>query len=521
MRVTVAARLAALALAGVTTVGWVAASSYLTSREQAASAREMSRVGDAMSAQWNADMMHDALRADVLGAIAATSDAERAGFAVDDVGEHGRTIVERLDAARAGAPASLRGDYDAVRPQVVAYAQSAADLVHLAETDQAGARAKLPAFMTTFNALEKTLGSIDERFQQGLISVEKESDAVSHRSVRVILIISGLGAVLLAGLSVVVDRSVVRSVRHIRARLAQVAAGDFRVLTDTGRKDELGDLARAVDTTIGSVRTAFAEIDHVADELNENAEGLRAASTELHRAAQETSELSSSSVQLAAAVATDADEVHRGIDAVTIRTGDIASHAAGAGAVGRRAMDGAAVAAAAITRLGESSAQISGVASMIRSISDQTRLLALNATIEAARAGEAGRGFAVVASEVKDLANEVGQATEDISGRITLIQDEVADAVASIRSVTEVIGEINAHQDDITAAVERQAGTSREVVDLVAEASRDAGGIATKVSLISQAARQTSATAELALGSSARLRDAAARMRTTLERYSF
>jgi len=276
-----------------------------------------------------------------------------------------------------------------------------------------------------------------------------------------------------------------------------------------------------VDTTIGSVRTAFAEIDHVADELNENAEGLRAASTELHRAAQETSELSSSSVQLAAAVATDADEVHRGIDAVTIRTGDIASHAAGAGAVGRRAMDGAAVAAAAITRLGESSAQISGVASMIRSISDQTRLLALNATIEAARAGEAGRGFAVVASEVKDLANEVGQATEDISGRITLIQDEVADAVASIRSVTEVIGEINAHQDDITAAVERQAGTSREVVDLVAEASRDAGGIATKVSLISQAARQTSATAELALGSSARLRDAAARMRTTLERYSF
>jgi len=521
MRVTVAARLAALALAGITTVGWVALSSYLTTHAQAASARQMSTVGEAMSAQWNADMMHDALRADVLAAIAATSDAERTAWGAADVTEHGRTMVERLDAAGAGAPASLRPDYAAVRPQVAAYAALAADLVQAATAEPAAARARLPEFMAAFGALEEKLGSIDERFETALHAVEHESRVASTRSTWVILLVSGIGAALLTVLSVVIVRGVVGSVRHIRNQLALVSGGDFTVVADTGRQDELGDLARSVDATVSSVRQAFAEVDHVADELNENAAGLRTASVELSRSAQQTSELSSSSVVMAGAVAAGADEVNRGIDVVSAQTRDIAGSAADAGEVGRRAVDGAAVAAEAITRLGESGAQISGVASMIRSISDQTRLLALNATIEAARAGEAGRGFAVVAGEVKELAQEVGRATEDISGRIGLIQEEVADAVASIRSVTAVINEINGHQDDISAAVERQAGTSREVAGLIGNASRDAEGIADKVTMISAAALQTSATAELALGSADRLTEAAARMRTTLECYAF
>ncbi len=59
-------------------------------------------------------------------------------------------------------------------------------------------------------------------------------------------------------------------------------------------------------------------------------------------------------------------------------------------------------------------ANISQLASVIKSVAEQTNLLALNAAIEAARAGDQGRGFAVVADEVRNLARR----TQDSVGQI-------------------------------------------------------------------------------------------------------
>lgn len=94
-----------------------------------------------------------------------------------------------------------------------------------------------------------------------------------------------------------------------------------------------------------------------------------------------------------------------------------------------------------IKKTNESSSKISEASNLIASIAEQTNLLALNAAIEAARAGENGKGFAVLAEEIRKLAEQSTESTMSIDEMVQALQEDSNNAVTIMDEVEKILTE--------------------------------------------------------------------------------
>ena len=320
----------------------------------------------------------------------------------------------------------------------------------------------------------------------------------------------GVLAVVTAAVSIYVARTISVPIEHLAELMRRLAGNDTSVvIDDRERRDEIGDMARAVEVLRENVverirleRNARAErerehlrqvhVDRIVTEFRSTiSTTLEAVDTETATMRTTASTLSDVA-RTAAGEAASAENASSGASsnvqtvaaateqlAASIR--EIAGQAQKASAIVTEATETALATDRDVSSLAEAAEKIGAVVGLIRDIAGQTNLLALNATIEAARAGEMGRGFAVVAAEVKSLAQQTSQATTEIADQIADIQTSTRNAVDAIRGISRTVGEISTVTTAIASAVEEQEAATREIAQSVQCASDGTSQVARNV----------------------------------------
>ena len=292
---------------------------------------------------------------------------------------------------------------------------------------------------------------------------------------------TALLALVLAAVAVATAVAVVL----VRALMRELG-GEPRDAADAARRIAAGDLAGSVAVRAGDTTSLMAAMAQMQQGLRQtvttvrlNADSVASASAQI---AQGNADLSQRTEQQAAALEQTAASMEQ-LNSAALHNADNSRQASQlAQAAAQVATQGGEVVGEVVQSMRgihDGSRRIGEIIGVIDGIAFQTNILALNAAVEAARAGESGRGFAVVASEVRSLAQRAAAAGREIKALIAASTAQVevgsaraenagttmAQVVASIRRVNDLIGEIS-------AATGQQSAGAAQVGEAVVQMDR-------------------------------------------------
>ncbi len=410
-------------------------------------ATSLGRYREASVAAGMTDMMHDAIRADVLDGL-ISNDADGLDNAKLNVSEHKAIMLEELtiiENSLSDHPDAL-AYATAARPVLEEYADAAAATIDAVTSGPGTVDVRLTLFTRQFEALEEQLSGLSDEVVSAGLAAEQDNHTESVQARQLLLSATVVAAAAMAAAAWLIARSIKNPLWRFGTDIAS-SAGQIQANGAT-----LAEL-------MGNNSASAQESRLSATEVDENVQAIAFA----------TSELTASIAEISHATMSASSIAHSAVSTVSETVDNI-------------------------HRLGASTSEISTVLDLITSIAEQTNLLALNATIEAARAGDSGKGFAVVANEVKQLATATSEATTTITDRIARIQVDADTAAGQVEDMRAIIDKIRDAQTSISAAVEEQNVTTAEIANRATVAAAGASDISHRIDDVASGAQSNLAT---------------------------
>ena len=250
------------------------------------------------------------------------------------------------------------------------------------------------------------------------------------------------------------------------------------------RKDEVGDIARAIQRLIESMRDIITNIttssqalqgfseefaasfDHIAESINnvniavdEIANGSSSQAAETMSASQKVTQMGTALDETTANVET------LGSSSVKMREYNktAAKNLDELSAISETTKSSVLLVQNQTNQTNDSAQEIREATELITDIANQTNLLSLNASIEAARAGENGRGFAVVADEIRNLSEQSRESAEHI---VEIVNTLIANSNTSVTTMNEVAENIRTQNNKIEETGEMFRSLNKEIAEV-------------------------------------------------------